>query len=185
MTKKEKLIKTAKKLFSEKGFYGTPTAMIAKEAGVSNGILFHYYPTKNDLINALYADVKEQIFLYIQSQTYLGATLKESLFTLWLATVEWQIEHPDDFDFMLQYEHSPFFNQEIERSTNYIQLLESLVNKGFEQKLLKQIDPQLVIRLMESTMYTTVKFLRQNPEKESDFALRANLFDMAWDAVKR
>jgi hypothetical protein len=38
---------------------------------------------------------------------------------------------------------------------------------------------------MESTMYATVKFLRQNPEKEDDFALRANLFDMAWDAVKR
>ena len=185
MTKKDKLIKTAKKLFSEKGFYGTPTAMIAKDAGVSNGILFHYYPTKNDLINALYSDVKEQLFQYIQAQTYLGATFKERLFTPWLATVEWQMEHPDDFDFMLQYEHSPFFNQEIERTTSYTQLLTSIIDRGSEQKILKQIDAQLVIRLMESTMYTTVKFLRQNPDKEGDFALRANLFDMAWDAVKR
>ena len=35
-----------------------PTAMIAKEAGVSNGSLFSYFETKADLFDQLYLELK-------------------------------------------------------------------------------------------------------------------------------
>ena len=38
-----------------------PTAMIAKEAGVSNGSLFAYFETKADLLNRLYVDLKAEM----------------------------------------------------------------------------------------------------------------------------
>lgn len=53
-TKREDIIKTAMRLFTEEGFHATPTSKIAKEANVATGTLFHHFKNKEALINALY-----------------------------------------------------------------------------------------------------------------------------------
>lgn len=50
MTTKEKIQNAALKLFSEKGFNGATTSEIAGEAGVAEGTIFRYFPTKKDLL---------------------------------------------------------------------------------------------------------------------------------------
>lgn len=57
--KKEKIIKSGFELICEKGYYNTNTAEIAKNAGVSTGIVYQYFKDKHDIfIDALkkYAD---------------------------------------------------------------------------------------------------------------------------------
>ena len=44
--KREAILETALVLFTERGFYGTPTAMISREAGVATGTLFFYFKNK-------------------------------------------------------------------------------------------------------------------------------------------
>jgi hypothetical protein len=56
--KKTAIVATAVRLFTERGFHGTPTSLIAREAGISNGTLFHYFPTKEELINFAYFDIE-------------------------------------------------------------------------------------------------------------------------------
>jgi AcrR family transcriptional regulator len=52
--KEQKILDTSLVLFVEKGFHGTSTAEIAKTAGVATGTLFHYFKTKEELIDRLY-----------------------------------------------------------------------------------------------------------------------------------
>ena len=59
--KKTAIMEAVLKLFTERGFHGTSTAQISKEAGVATGTLFNYFPTKEDLINSLYIEVKGQL----------------------------------------------------------------------------------------------------------------------------
>jgi len=59
---KRKIISSGYKLFSEQGFYKTNTAMIAKHAGVSTGIVYGYFNNKTDIL-------KEVINEYIE-KTY-------------------------------------------------------------------------------------------------------------------
>ena len=47
---KDKIIKAAMKVFALYGFFKTPVAMIAKEAGVSKGLIFWYFRSKDELI---------------------------------------------------------------------------------------------------------------------------------------
>ena len=47
--KKEKIIKAGFKLICKKGYYNTNTAEIAKEAGVSTGIIYQYFEDKKDI----------------------------------------------------------------------------------------------------------------------------------------
>ena len=54
MTKREKILQTAMNLFIDKGIQSTSTALIAKEAGVATGTLFHHFKTKEELVHALY-----------------------------------------------------------------------------------------------------------------------------------
>lgn len=54
MTKKEKqyemrkwqILDIALSHFIRYGFYGTSTRKIAEEAGISSGLMFHYFPSK-------------------------------------------------------------------------------------------------------------------------------------------
>ncbi|MBP5405372.1 MAG: TetR/AcrR family transcriptional regulator [Clostridia bacterium] len=48
--KKERIIKAGYKLFAEKGYFNTNTAEIAKEAGVSTGIVYGYFRDKRDIL---------------------------------------------------------------------------------------------------------------------------------------
>ncbi|MEM7000765.1 MAG: TetR family transcriptional regulator [Pseudomonadota bacterium] len=54
--KRELLLQAARTLFVERGFEATSTQMIAKEAGVSEGILFHHFGSKRGLFEALVDD---------------------------------------------------------------------------------------------------------------------------------
>ena len=185
MDKRTKLMQTARELFAKHGFYGTATARIAKEAGVSNGILFHYFPTKEELIKAMYLDLKDRIFKYSVEQVYKGATLKESIYTLWLAAVEWNLETPDDFLFMQQYENSPFRNEELERSHRYVQMSLELAEKGIADGFFKPMPSMLLYRAMTGMVETSVRFLKENPELQMDFEFRNRLFEMSWDAIRK
>lgn len=60
MTRKEQkemrrmqIIKTALHLFTTQSYHGTKTWQISKEAGISEGLLFHYFPTKENLLEEL------------------------------------------------------------------------------------------------------------------------------------
>lgn len=60
MTRKEQkevrrlqIIQTTLDLFVERGYYGTKTSQISRRAGISEGLLFHYFPTKEALLEEL------------------------------------------------------------------------------------------------------------------------------------
>ncbi len=51
--RREQLLEVAARLFAQRGLEGTTTKDIAREAGVSAGLLYHYYPSKEDLLVAV------------------------------------------------------------------------------------------------------------------------------------
>lgn len=65
--KQRDIIAAAEALFSEKGFSESPTAEIAKKAGVTERTLFKYFPSKKDLIKRV---LFPQIFKIIASNQF-------------------------------------------------------------------------------------------------------------------
>lgn len=49
-TKKDIILDTALNLFAERGYDATPTSLIAREAGVSEGLIFKHYTNKAQLL---------------------------------------------------------------------------------------------------------------------------------------
>ena len=53
LIRREQIIEAAITLFAQRGFDGTSTRQIAGSIGITEGLIFHYFPTKADLLNAV------------------------------------------------------------------------------------------------------------------------------------
>jgi len=71
------------------------TAMIAHEAGVSNGSLFTYFETKADLFNQLYLDLKADMASAALNGLPQDAEIREQFFRLWTNWVHWAVSNPE------------------------------------------------------------------------------------------
>ena len=56
--KRNAILDAATRVFAERGLAAAPTSEISRRAGVADGTLFTYFKTKDDLINALYREIK-------------------------------------------------------------------------------------------------------------------------------
>lgn len=53
LERREQIVETALQLFAKQGFDGTSTKQIAQAAGITEGLIFHYFATKADLLTAV------------------------------------------------------------------------------------------------------------------------------------
>jgi len=54
--RREQILETALRLFAAQGFDATSTRQIAIEAGIAEGLIFHYFPTKANLLTTILED---------------------------------------------------------------------------------------------------------------------------------
>lgn len=80
---KEKIIRATLQIAAEKGFSSTRTAEIAQVAGISEGLIFKYFPTKNHLfasiINDNFQRLKAGIELIINNPLVSAGTKLKNL----------------------------------------------------------------------------------------------------------
>jgi AcrR family transcriptional regulator len=185
LNKQEEILKSALKLFVEFGFHNTPTSKIAKEAGVANGTLFHYYKTKEDLILALYTSIKSKLSIRLYASTDPEKGYKELLETIYMNTLNWAREHPQEFYFTQQFNTSPFLSlvssEEITRQAKpHLELIELAI----QQKAFKNLPPYLLFILINNHMYGVSQYLSQEELSEVKRKKLINdSFDLLWDMV--
>lgn len=59
--RKDTILSTALRLFAERGYETTPTSLIAKEAGVSEGLVFRHFENKEGLLAAILTDGQSRV----------------------------------------------------------------------------------------------------------------------------
>ena len=54
--RKKQILKAAVEVFAERGFHRTRVSDIAKRAGVAYGLIYHYFDSKDDVLNSLFEE---------------------------------------------------------------------------------------------------------------------------------
>ncbi len=72
-----------------------PTALVAKEAGVSNGSLFTYFATKADLLNQLYVELKTEMGMAALDGLPTRSGNRKQLLHMWTNWLRWATTYPD------------------------------------------------------------------------------------------
>ena len=75
---------------------GASTARIAKEAGLAEGTIFTYFPSKDDLLNELYIELKTEVYRRMHANFPHESGLRERARHIWTEYLRWAIEKPDD-----------------------------------------------------------------------------------------
>lgn len=158
--KQKDLLAAALRLFVENGFHGTPTSKIAKEAGVANGTLFHYYSTKEDLIISLYIDIKKRMSEYMETKTALTTDPKERFRIQFNEIILWSMDNKNEFYFIQQFHASPFaallspevIKEQLSKSCDEIE--EAINNKIFKKR-----STDFILSLMSSHVYGISQYL--------------------------
>ena len=70
---RRKILDAALKVISEKGYHGASIASIAKDAGVSKGLMYNYFKNKEDLLLVIMMDGYEKIFNNFEIKPELSA----------------------------------------------------------------------------------------------------------------
>lgn len=78
------------------------TAKIAKGAQLAEGTLFTYFSTKNELLNELYIKLKSDVYRRINANFPHKAALRLRARHVWMETLRWALEAPDERKVSLQ-----------------------------------------------------------------------------------
>lgn len=144
----------------EFGFHGTPTSKIAQEAGVSNGTLFHYYKTKDELVIALYINIKTRLADYVADNTPDSKDLKELMRSNYLSTLYWAMDNRQEFYFIQQFHSSPFLlliaPEETQKQTQWVF---DLLARAIKTKLIKNQPIPFIYTLISSHLYGVNQYL--------------------------
>jgi AcrR family transcriptional regulator len=71
------------------------TTKIAKDAGVAEGTLFIYFPTKDELLNQLYLDLKSDLRGFLTADYPDDTSVQEQIHHLWSRFIDWGESNPD------------------------------------------------------------------------------------------
>ncbi|WP_309496264.1 TetR/AcrR family transcriptional regulator [Sulfurovum sp.] len=143
--KREKILKTAMSLFVEKGIQGTATSLIAKEAGVATGTLFHHFKTKEDLVHALYNSIFDSILEYQERYFNPKTSVYERLRQIWKLDIEWGTSHVEYTHFMERYSFFYYASElAINEACERFKPCMNTFNDAINQKIMKIDDVNYV-----------------------------------------
>src|SRR5271154_3544517 len=92
--RRNSILSAANQVFAERGL-GAPTAAITSAAGIAEGSLFTYFKTKDDLINALYRELKLELADAMMSSFPRRQSVRHRLEHVWNGYVRWGVANPD------------------------------------------------------------------------------------------
>ena len=92
--KRNSILSAATQVFAERGL-GAPTAAITTAAGIAEGSLFTYFKTKDELINALYRELKLELADSMMSSFPRKQSVRRRLEHVWRGYLQWGVDNPD------------------------------------------------------------------------------------------
>ncbi len=91
--KRNAILEASVRVFAREGLRA-PTSSISGAAGVAEGTLFRYFATKDDLVNAVYQDIKADMAGAVFSSFPRKASVRTRLRHIWNRYVAWGAAHP-------------------------------------------------------------------------------------------
>lgn len=159
-----------------------PTALIAKEAGVSNGTLFVYFKTKAELFNQLYLELKTEMSSTLLEGMPTNESIRNQVHHMWLRWMAWARANPNSrraLALLAVYEEMTPETRAIaqQKMASLGELLEQCRSKG----ALKDSPMPFVAQIMTAVAESTMDFMIQDP-KNADKHCEAG-FEAIWRAI--
>ncbi len=172
-------------LIAEQGLEATPMSQVAERANIGVGTIYRYFSNKEDLINALYIDLKAEIARFCLRDYAEDVPAAEGIKRLLRNVIFYYLQNPAAFLFVEQYENSPQITAHTrEEGDRLAAPIEQLFVRASEEGLLKDLPIAMLGGLMSGAVIGLAKLYLQGQLSVEDGTLEAGL-DAIWDAIRR
>lgn len=183
--KRTAILDATLRLISKHGFHGTAMSRVAAEAGVSAGIIYHYFAGKDDLIDELYVTIKrksaEATLANVTPEQPIRSQLRQALANI----LRYFVHHPLEAAFMEQYTRSPYFRPEIEeRAKIYYLPIMNAIKRAEDEGVIKPF-PEAVSATLTLDVAMSLAQKHEAGFVEMTDDLIDKVVDALWEAMRQ
>ncbi len=184
--KRTSIFETALRLFTERGFHGAPTSRIAQEAGIGTGTLFHYFKTKETLINQLYLEIKTEMVARMANGVQKETNVHDKLHRVWTNAMAWGMQNPSKFTFCQQFASSHDISAVTrEEAAEHFGYIVNIIEEGRRQRILKDLPPEMMNTLIGGMLQGAFAYFHKNPDAYRNPELVEATFTLLWHMIRR
>jgi AcrR family transcriptional regulator len=142
--KRQQLLGAAVRVFARKGFHASRVGDIAEEAGVAHGLLYHYFKSKDDVLDAVFHENWNMLLLRIASVEETDEPAADQLRHVAAIVLRTWLHLPDVVRVVIrEFGRSPELAERIGELAQPIDVIQRVIVRGIERgEFRSDIDPQ-------------------------------------------
>ena len=183
--KRNAILGAATRVFAERGLTAAPTSEISKQAGIAGGTLFTYFRTKDDLVNALYREIKLELADAMMSGFPRKKSVRTRLRHVWDGYVNWGVANPEQRKVLAQLQVSGMLAKEsIEAGTAPFVEMQNMIRDAIERHIFRVDVPiELISKILGSWAEATMDLIMLKPAMAKKY--RDGGFAIYWAGIAR
>ncbi|GIP26150.1 TetR family transcriptional regulator [Paenibacillus sp. J23TS9] len=154
------VLETTLNIISRKELQATSMSLIAKESGVSTGSIYHYFQSKEDIVNELYRAIVTFNGEYVREGLLQGRTIHEKFQMGWSRVIDLGEKYPQGFQFIEQYSFSPYIYEAVKLEVytgGWCGPMNHLYEEAIQQKLFIPLNPKMMVQMHYGTFVYMLK----------------------------
>lgn len=177
VTSKERLIDATIEAIYTNGLNSVTTAKIAKQAKLSEAMIYKHFANKDEMIIASFMLIKVELNSYVKSKITKDMNFEITSYIIWLSHVEYFVNNPKKLRVLNQFEHSNYMTDLIREECLVLsRLVMGVFNKGIESNIFKPMHIEVAIALFFSPILSIAESIIENrlPKTEEMLKLMYN-----------
>jgi TetR/AcrR family transcriptional regulator, fatty acid metabolism regulator protein len=173
--KRQLILDAAVRVFARKGYHTCRVGDIAEEAGVAHGLLYHYFDSKEELLETIFRSTWTLMLATFQGVEELGEPAREQLRKMAAIVLRSWRDSPDVVRVLVrEVTRSPHLQEEIGETEQAFAALERVIVKGQEDGDFRQdLNPRFASFIFYGALeeILTGWVMGQLPDGEEDIKL--------------
>jgi TetR/AcrR family fatty acid metabolism transcriptional regulator len=172
--RRRQLLEAAVKVFAKKGFHAARVGDIAEEAGVAYGLVYHYFDSKEELLETIFRTTWTEMLARVREVEAAGVPASEAVRQVTALLLRTWRRDPDLVRVLVrEVTRNQHVQREIEEITAAMETLEGIVRRGQETgEFRPDLDPRLAAVVFYGALEEVLTgwVLGQLPDRDEDIA---------------
>jgi AcrR family transcriptional regulator len=172
--RRRQILAAAVKVFADKGFHASRVGDIAEEAGIAYGLVYHYYESKEDLLETIFRTTWTEMLARVREVEEAGVPAAEAVRQVTALLLRTWRRDPDLVRVLVrEVTRNQHIQREIEEITQAMEALERIIQRGQESgEFRSELDPRLGAVVFYGALEEVLSgwVLGQLPDRDEDIA---------------
>ncbi|HJU35827.1 MAG TPA: TetR/AcrR family transcriptional regulator [Gaiellaceae bacterium] len=172
--KRRQLLEAAVRVFARKGFHASRVGDIAEEAGVAHGLLYHYFESKDQVLEAVFHENWNVLLARIASVEETDEPAADQLRHIATIVLRTWLHLPDVVRVVIrEFGRSPELAERLGELTRPIDAIQRVIERGIARgEFRKDVDPRFAAAVVYGSIdeLLTAWVLGRLPSGEEDVA---------------